>query len=115
LTGQGTYTLLVGGGDQEPGPAGTFSFNLVPATQTSAALALNTEYEGALVTPAQQHLYSFTLTERKRVYFQSLTNQSIVRWTLTGPAGIVQSSQAFNAGGWLSYWLEPEDAEALGL
>ncbi|HKX61942.1 MAG TPA: hypothetical protein VJS65_08855, partial [Verrucomicrobiae bacterium] len=108
LTGDGTYTIWVAGGDQEPGPAGAFSFNLVPVTESSTALALNTEYSGSVALPGQRHLYTFTLTDRKRVYFQSLTNQSLVRWSLDGPQGNV-AAVAFNAGGWLAYTLEPGD------
>ncbi len=107
LTGQGVYTLLISGADQETSPAGTFSFNLVPAVDNPAALALNTEYEGSIVTPGQRRLYSFNLTEPKRVYFQSLTNQSLVRWTLVGPNGPVASNIGFNSGGWMTYNLDP--------
>ncbi len=109
LTGNGDYTLWVAGGDHEPGAQGNFSFNLVPATETSTALVLNTAYSGSVATPGQQHLHTFSLAESKRVYFQSLTNQPSIRWTMTGPGGVVQSAIAFNTGGWLAYTLAPGD------
>jgi subtilase family serine protease len=109
LTGNGDYTLWIAGGDHEPGAQGNFSFNLVPVTETSTALSLNTSHTGNVATPGQQHFYTFTLADTKRVFFQSQTNQPNVRWSLSGPAGVVQPSIAFNSGGWLAYTLGPGD------
>ncbi len=111
LTADGTYRLWVAGGDLEPGGVGFHSFNLVPAVDTAVALTLNTDYTGVIATPGQRNIYSFTLNAAKRIYFQSWTNQSLVRWTLKGPSGNVASSLPFNAGGWQSYDLDPGSYE----
>lgn len=105
LTGDGVYTVWIAGGDHEPGAQGNFSFNLVPVTETTTALALDTVYQGTVATPGQRHFYTFTLADTKRVHFQSLTNQTNIRWTLSGPSGEVQPGVAFSPGSWSNYTL----------
>lgn len=113
LSATGAYTLWVAGWDGEPGVEATHSFNVVPVSESSSALALNTDYFGAIATPGQTHRYTFTLPEPKRVYFQSLTNQPNVHWTLTGAAGTVANNLQFNSGGWAAYNLIPGDYELI--
>ncbi|HEY7600478.1 MAG TPA: LamG domain-containing protein, partial [Candidatus Limnocylindrales bacterium] len=46
---------------------------------------------GRIDHPGQRDFYNFTLTEAKRVYFDSLTNNAALTWTLVGPRGTVAS------------------------
>ncbi|HAV62349.1 MAG TPA: hypothetical protein DCY13_08305, partial [Verrucomicrobiales bacterium] len=111
LNASGNYTLWVAGGDAEPGLEGAHSFKLVTVTETTTALALNTPYSGSINTPGQTRRYTFSIPQSTRVYFQSLTNNGNVRWTMTGPPGTVASSVTFGAGGWQTYNLYPGDYE----
>lgn len=109
LTGDGIYTLWVAGGDAEPGDQGTYSFNLVPAVTGTTALSLNTVIDGSINTPGAQQLYTFNLNSARRVHFQTLTNQPSVKWTMSGPEGVVQAGVAFNSSGWFNYTLPAGD------
>jgi hypothetical protein len=111
LTATGIYTLWVAGGDAEPRMEATHSFNVVPVLESSAALALDTTYSGAIATPGQRYRYLFTLTQPKRVYFQSLTARSDLRWSLRGAAGEVASNLPVSQGLWPAYNLIPGDYE----
>src|SRR5262249_10355550 len=44
---------------------------------------------GRIDHPGQRDFYTFTLTDPKRVYFDSLTNDPGLTWSLTGPQGTV--------------------------
>jgi large repetitive protein len=50
---------------------------------------------GYIKSPGQQVHYSFTLPSATTVYFDSLTDNSNLFWTLTGPSGTVVSARSF--------------------
>lgn len=51
---------------------------------------------GAIATPGQGAQYGFALTAPAQVYFDSLTNDGNITWSLTGPSGTVVSQRGFS-------------------
>src|SRR5207244_2560613 len=76
----------------------TYTFNVTPTTVTTTPLTLGSTVSGALATPGEQDRYSFTLAGATLLYFDALTNNNNLTWTLTGPAGTAVSSRAFTTG-----------------
>jgi RHS repeat-associated protein len=95
LAQPGTYTLLVEGAITDTTP-GTYTFNVQPALIRTAALTLGTVVNGAIATAGGQDQYAFTLPGAARLYFDSLTNNHNLTWTLAGPAGTAVSNRAFD-------------------
>jgi hypothetical protein len=75
LPSSGIYTLLVEGYIGNTGPA-SFSFNAQKVTNTTAALTLGNQVNGAIIQAGQQNSYTFTLANPALLYFDSLTNDS---------------------------------------
>ncbi|MEH2565659.1 CARDB domain-containing protein [Bradyrhizobium sp. AZCC 2289] len=96
LPSSGVYTLLVEGGVYNTNPI-TYSFNAQNVTNTTAALPLGTQVNGAITQTGQQNAYTFNLANASQLYFDSLTSDSNFNWTLTGPRGAEVSSQYFYA------------------
>jgi hypothetical protein len=59
-------------------------------------LVLGATVTGSLATAQQQARYAFTLSEQTLAYFDALTNNTSLNWTLTGPRGTVVSARSFN-------------------
>src|SRR3546814_392641 len=57
----------------------------------SAALTLGERTAGTLAAAGDRLRYAFTLDSATRLLFDSLTNNANIVWTLTGPAGVVDS------------------------
>ncbi|MDW8444847.1 MAG: LamG domain-containing protein [Acetobacteraceae bacterium] len=51
---------------------------------------------GTLEAPGETDRFTLTLTERRTLYFDSLTNRSDIRWSLAGPTGAVVSDRQFD-------------------
>jgi len=96
LAQPGTYTLLVEGGIADSA-ANTYTFNVQPAPVSTTAMVLGEVVSGAIATAGDQDRYTFSLPAAALAYFDSLTNNGNVRWTLTGPAGALVSDRAFSA------------------
>jgi hypothetical protein len=96
LTASGTYTLLVEGRVFNTSQI-DYTFNAQKLTNTTAALTLGTQVNGAITQPGQQAAYTFTLANSRQLYFDSLTNDNSLNWTLTGPRGTEVTSRSFTA------------------
>jgi hypothetical protein len=87
--------------DDDPHPSlaggGNYSFNVAPVTDGAQALTLGGTITGALFTPGQAQRYTFAIATATRLYFDSLTNHSEIRWSLDGPIGNIVANRAFNA------------------
>ena len=96
LPNTGTYTLVVQGLiDDGPGTS-TYKFNVVPVTDTTTALSLNTQTTGAVAMPGQHNNYTFTLTAATALWFSDgLVNNNNLNWQLSGPAGVVDTIGSF--------------------
>ena len=55
---------------------------------------------GRISHSGQQDHYAFTLSEAKQFYFDSLTNNGNLNWSLTGPRGVEVDSNSFTAQDW---------------
>jgi large repetitive protein len=51
---------------------------------------------GTLEVPGETDRYAFTLTEAKQIVFDSLTQRSDIRWSLTGPFGSEVAGRRFD-------------------
>ncbi len=88
----GTYTLLVEGRYYTSGSV-NYSFKVQPVVNDQSDLTLNAVQTGSIAYPGQQDLFTFTLTEAKRVYFDSQNANYYLRWYLSGPQGTLVSNQ----------------------
>src|SRR5207245_9288217 len=92
LTNTGTYALLVEGNIADTG-TGTYTFTAqfqgnVPSTAPSGTpLTLGSTVNGILTTAGQQDRYIFSLAANALLYFDALTNNAGLQWSLSGPAG----------------------------
>jgi RHS repeat-associated protein len=96
LARPGRYTLLLEGSIFDTG-AGTYTINVQPARIDTAPLTLGSTVSGSITTAGEQDRYTFTLSSGSRLYFDALTNNTSLAWTLTGPAGTVVSGRRFTA------------------
>jgi uncharacterized protein (DUF697 family) len=97
--GAGSYLILIEGYHSDPG-SGSYTFNLTPVIDGSQALVLGTPVTGSITTPGQVQQYTFTLGSAARLYFDSLTNTSSLRWSLNGPTGNIVNNRNFNSSDW---------------
>jgi subtilase family serine protease len=95
LTKPGTYTLLLEGRRTQTTPI-SYQFNVQKVVDENAALTLGALVNGSIAHAGQQDFYTFALSQRSRVYLDSLTNTAI-HWTLTGPGGVIVDSRGLNA------------------
>lgn len=88
----GTYILIVAGSPSDTeNPA--YSMVVRPVAVTaSQTLSLNQTTSGQVSVPGESDAYTFSLSERKLLYLDSLTDIDFVDWTLRGPSGIVTSN-----------------------
>ena len=91
----GEYTLLVEG-RQSNVDADTYTLNIVPVATTTQPLTFNTVNSGSLTTPGASAEYTFTLAADRKLYFDSLTNDSAIVWSLAGPRGVEIDSLRFD-------------------
>ena len=52
---------------------------------------------GTIDFPGKTDLYTFDLAEERTLLFDALTNDNQLRWSLTGPGGVVVPPTAFTA------------------
>jgi hypothetical protein len=91
----GTYTLLLEGRFNDTGTA-TYTVNVQPVTDSTQALTIGGTVSSNLSTPGEQDNYTFTLASPATLYFDSLTNNSRIRWSLVGPGGALVNNRTFN-------------------
>jgi RHS repeat-associated protein len=94
LARPGRYTLLLEGGIGDTGAA-TYTVNVQPAPIHTAPLTLGSTVSGSIATAGAQDRYTFTLASAGLLYFDSLTNNQNLTWSLTGPAGTVVNNRLF--------------------
>ena len=96
LTRPGTYTLLMEGRYFETNPS-SYTVVMVPVSDelNPVPFALGATINEAIDEPGEVDNYTFTLAAPTSVYFDSLTNNNLIFWSLTGPSGSVAGSRAF--------------------
>ena len=82
----GTYTLSVEGRASNV-DADTYTINIVPVVERTTALTLGSQINDAIATPGERVAFTFDLTDDGLLYFDSLTNNPDIVWSLAGPAG----------------------------
>ncbi len=82
----------------------TFNGN-TPPVFSGTALTLGNTVNGTLATVSQKDPYTFTLASNSLLYFDALTANSNLNWSLSGPAGTAISNLAFESSvGWADQW-----------
>lgn len=100
LTVGGMYTLLVEGYVSSIGTT-SYGFTIDPRGNTPVAplpvgvpLVLGATTAGNITSTTQKDDYNFTLAGDAKIYFDSLTNNGNLRWSLVGPLGTVVSARS---------------------
>src|SRR5262249_41442991 len=95
LPSSGMYTVLVEGniGTSAPSP---YTFTLFADVDTNAPLTLGQTVDSAVTQPGQLNNYTFTVASETGAVFDSLTNDSNLNWSLSGPAGTLVNQRAFS-------------------
>jgi len=91
----GTYTLLIEGRFNDT-VNGTYTFSIQSVSDTTTPLVLGAVTNGNIATIGQMNNFTFTLASPATLYFDSLTDSSTLRWSLTGPPGTVVSNRVFD-------------------
>jgi YD repeat-containing protein len=103
LSQAGTYTLLVEGVVGNGSGGINYTVNAVPVHDPApVALTLGSTVSGQVGSAGEQERYTFTLTAAANLYFDSLTNDGNLLWTLTGPAGTAGTDRSFAASDGIS-------------
>ncbi len=68
---------------------------VIPPPSQTFPLTLGSTVSGTITVPFAEDNYTFTLTGPSLLYFDSLTNNSGLAWTLVGPAGTAVSNRSF--------------------
>ncbi|WP_295529412.1 CARDB domain-containing protein, partial [uncultured Pseudacidovorax sp.] len=100
LTASGRYTLIV---DSWPGSSADATYRFIPyrvQDATQALTGIGQTVTGSIVSPGQKQRYTFSLAQDQRLFFDSLTRNGSIRWSLTGPKGVVASDLAFEYSDW---------------
>ncbi|MBM3521553.1 MAG: hypothetical protein FJX57_01235, partial [Alphaproteobacteria bacterium] len=92
----GTYTALIEGRPYRTGHESlTFAIHRIEIDEI--AMALGATVEGAIDTPGDEEVYTFSLTDTKRVVFDTFTDNSNMRWSLIGPYGTIINNRSFQS------------------
>ena len=94
LTATGLYTLVLDGFLSNSTPV-NYTFAVHALSDTQQPLSLNTAVSSSISVPGEQDRYTFTLADAAQLYFDSLTSNSNLTWTLTGPPGTVINARTF--------------------
>ncbi len=102
LPASGTYFLLVEGQITNSDPDDytilvTFEGNNPPPDPTGTPLTFGEVREGSLAVDGQVDSYAFTLAESKLLYFDALTNNSTLQWSLNRSLGTLVDGMSFTA------------------
>ncbi len=94
LATSGTYTLVLQGDvDAVSNPSDpTAVFVVRNVIDTTTALTLGTAVSGNVSSVGQNLNYTFTLAAPTSLWLDSQTNNNNLRWTLTGPTGLVPTT-----------------------
>ncbi|WP_032908246.1 hypothetical protein, partial [Mesorhizobium sp. LNHC252B00] len=94
LAFNGTYTLAVEGYVSNTSPV-DFTFGIQKVEDTTAPLTVGATMDGAIAHSGQQNRFTFDLASPARLYFDSLTYDTNLSWTLIGPHGEEVSTRYF--------------------
>jgi hypothetical protein len=93
LPQSGTYVLMVEG-QVYNAAANNYRFTAQKIVDVAAALPIGATVNGSIAMAGQRDTYSFTLGQRTKLVFDTLTDANL-NWTLTGPLGTVVGDRSF--------------------
>ncbi len=96
LPDTGKYTIIFENRYYYPTGTTTFGFNLQPIADTTTPMTIGTRVNGNISVPGESDNYTFTLGAKSLLAFDSLVDIDI-RWTLTGPNGVVVSDRSLRS------------------
>jgi subtilase family serine protease len=103
----GTYTLLFEGSPFDRG-SGSYSFNIQPIINAvPESLTIGNTISGEISTSGGQNSYTFNLTENSKLYFDFLTAQTSLTWSLRGPNGSIISNKDVRYSDWNYNYYSP--------
>src|SRR5205814_1271647 len=79
-----------------------FQGNVPPAPLSGTPLTLGSTVNDTIAVAGQQVQYTFTLAAGALLYFDALTNDSNLSWSLAGPAGTAVNGRNFTGSDGLS-------------
>lgn len=95
----GTYSLLIEGYVDDSAQGKSYSFNVVPVVVVPPVpMTPGDVMSGDLLIPGASDSYSFTLTSKTQLYFDALSADPNLFWSLSGPAGTI--SDDFYTSNW---------------
>ena len=98
----GSYTLLIEGYPYETG-TGSYTFNVQPiAPVAPQTLTLGSTVNGDIAVTGEIDIYTFTLASASNLYFDSLSDNDNLQWTLIGPAGTAVNQRSFTNSDWFA-------------
>jgi hypothetical protein len=62
-----------------------------------AQISSTSVISGTIAVPGERDVFTFSLTNRARYYFDALTNTSTLNWSLEGPEGVLVNNRAFTS------------------
>ncbi|MDH4094617.1 MAG: LEPR-XLL domain-containing protein, partial [Betaproteobacteria bacterium] len=86
LEASGSYTLLLEGWVYSSTPE-SYAFNVQPVSDEAAVLAVGAPVSGSIAHAGQVDRYSFTLGAATQLYFDALSADPSISWSLSGPRG----------------------------
>src|SRR5262245_1394269 len=72
------------------------TFCILAIERLEERMLLDGSVTGSIDVPGQVDTYTFNLPINSRLYFDSLTSNGNLNWTLSGPAGTAVSARGFN-------------------
>ena len=108
----GRYTLLLEGRSGAGSATAAYSFRVLKAGERVEALTLGQVITSNLASTAQSARYDFSLAETGQYFFDSLSADARLNWSLRGPLGQTVGSRSFAYSDAGNYYGSP--ALALG-
>ena len=93
----GIYTLVIDGSVSSAGSA-SVKFKVATVMDDVVNLTLNSAISGSIAVPGQQDRYRFNLTAPTRLWFDSRTDSTSLKWNLTAADSSVITERFFSYG-----------------
>jgi CARDB/Domain of unknown function DUF11 len=91
----GEYSMVISGFNTDAAPAGVVNFALETVVDTTESATLGTLIASSIDNPGSSRRFNFHLDQAKQIYFDVITNNSRIQWTLDGPAGRLVDHRSF--------------------
>ena len=100
----GRYSLLIEGRPWDTTSQRPYAFSLDrPVDPAPVTLTIGQTATATILRPSETSTFTFTLAQAGRFYFDSQTPSTDVSWTLSGPSGVVRTSQFYYSDSYENY------------